>query len=74
MSGTHLSLEVDPLTTSVAPFYIQPVHMTAAYDSLCAGEYISLDTKLFISAMLFSANLLTGTEQTKSKPGEQPHC
>jgi len=32
--------------------------------------YIPLDTKWVISDMLFPANLLTSTEQTKSKPGE----
>jgi len=34
--------------------------------------YIQLDTKQVISEMLFLANLLTSTEKTKSKPGEQP--
>jgi len=34
--------------------------------------YIPLDTKQVISEMAFLANLLTSTEKTKSKPGEQP--
>jgi len=46
--------------------------ITLLGDGYWVRFYIQLDTKQVISEMLFLANLLTSTEKTKSKPGEQP--
>jgi len=39
---------------------------------LVTGGFTSHSTQNVISEILFLANLLTSTEKTKAKPGEQP--